>query len=127
MAHSVEHLTLGFGSGHDPGSWDQPLCQAPCLAGILLLPLSLPISPAHALFSCSLSVSLSQRNKILKKKKKVIVGHLGGNGEQVIGSLCLELRREIWIRIKDLSIVCPGLLVAKAMKLDEILWRKNVK
>lgn len=55
------------------------------------------------------------------------MGHLGGNGQQVIGSLYLELRREILVGIKDLSIVCVGLLIVEAMKLDEIQWRKIVK
>ena len=49
-----------FGSGHDPGSWDQVLHRAPCSVGSLLL----PFPPAHAL-SCYLccSLCLSQKNK----------------------------------------------------------------
>ena len=39
VVQSVERLTLDFGSGHDPGSWDRAPRQAPhsawCLPGIL--------------------------------------------------------------------------------------------
>jgi len=45
------------------GSWDRVLPQAPCSAGSLLLPLPLPLPLlVHTL-------SLSQLNKIFKKKK----------------------------------------------------------
>ena len=41
---------------------------------------------------------------------KVVTGHLGRYGQQVISYLYLELRREIWGWVKNLSIVFVFLL-----------------
>ena len=60
VAQSVKYLPLSWLM--IPGSWDQVPHRAPCSAGSLSLPLHLPAAPP----ACSLS--LSQINKILKKK-----------------------------------------------------------
>ena len=60
MAQLVEHLLSS--QVMIPESWDQVLHWAPCSAGSLPLPLLLPPS----------APTLSQINKILKKKKKNI-------------------------------------------------------
>ena len=56
------------------GSWDLGLCQAPCSAGSLLLPLPL----LHPLLVFSLSLSLYQMNKLnlLKKRWQQPLTHL---------------------------------------------------
>ena len=50
------------------GSWDRALRRAPCSLGSLLLPLSLPAAPPACTLIYSLSLSVKEVNKILKKK-----------------------------------------------------------
>ena len=55
---------LPSAQGLIPRSWNQAPHRAPCSAGSLLLPLPLPL----LVFPLSLTMSLCQINKILKKK-----------------------------------------------------------
>ena len=64
MAQPVEPLTLGFGSGHGL----KVLGSSPAWGSALRQSLPQIFSP-----SSSLSLSLSQINKILKKKKEAAI------------------------------------------------------
>jgi len=65
MAQSCK--AFAFGSGHDPGVPGLSPHLAPCSAGSLLLPLTLPGLNS---FSLSLSHSLSNKQNLKKKKKE---------------------------------------------------------
>ena len=75
MAQSVQHLTLGFSSGHDLTVHEFEPCVRLSTGGAEPAwdPLSLPVCLSVSLpLPCSLSLSLSVSLKInkLKKKKK---------------------------------------------------------
>ena len=63
VAQSVKHLPSA--QVRIPGSWDRILHWAPCSAGSLLLPLPFLL--------LVISLSLSQINNILKKKKDILL------------------------------------------------------
>ena len=75
VAHWVEHLPSAWVV--ISGSWDGALCRAPCSVGSLLLPLLLPTACDVSLSCLSESLSLSQINKILKKRTKKENNFLG--------------------------------------------------
>ena len=126
VAQFVEHLTLDFSSGHDPGSWDWAQDQAPCwawsLLGILCLSVSVSVSVSLSLSlpACTLpphahvcSSSLCQEKNKTKQNKKYTSDYVPFLG-----------------RVLQWFLIIPGIkfrCLSKALMLPNWNLNKNLK
>ena len=84
VAPLVEHVSLA--QVMIPGSWDPAPSQAPCSEGSLLFLLPLPL-----LRGLHLSLTLSQINKMFKKKIKEIVVSIALPKDKAPGKYTLHI------------------------------------
>ena len=79
MAQSVEHLTLDFGSGHDPRVVGSSPCSVQSLLNVFCLSPTAPLPHLHTL-SLFLSLSPDKNESVVDRQEENIVDSLLGAG-----------------------------------------------